>query len=207
MSGKHKLVQGGPNGAARPAPPIYGKMGPAMIALPTDNQRAFVQHWVQSGGRSAAECARIAGYSDPGTNAINVIAHRLAHDEKIQAAILEESRKMLQGLAPMAVGVITNVLGNPSHKDNLKAAGMVLDRVGMHAKLETLNTTRNIEDRTTQIREAVELCRELGMDPRKLLGKFGVQLDAEFKELPAPEPDNVIDAEFTDENLFEGAAP
>lgn len=192
----------------KPARPTHGKLGPAMLALPNDHMRAFVQCFVDTGGRSATEAARMAGYSDNSSLSLRVHANRLAHDSRIQAAIQEQARNMMTAAAVMAVGTITTIAANPTHKDQLRAALAILDRTGLHAMTENKTTVEVSINRDEQIREVIAMCKEVGMDPRKVLGERGIVLDAEFQvvsdkaALPAPKP-----LEDWDDDDFTGTAP
>src|ERR1700676_927680 len=77
--------------AGRPCVPLIpvpeDGLGPAMLAL-SPTMRAFVTAKVQLGA-SNAEAVRLSGYSTRSPAAVHVVANRLAHDERIQAALLE----------------------------------------------------------------------------------------------------------------------
>jgi len=178
-----------------------------MQALPNDHWRAFVQFFINTGGRSATECAMMAGFSDRSRNSLEVQGHVLVHDARIQAAIQEQSRSALLGLAPLAVGAMRGVLENSGHKDHIRAALGVLDRTGLHAVSETKMTSTVTIERKEQITQTIQLCAELGLDAKALLSKMGVMIDADFnvvsdqEALPAP-----YNAD-EDEDLYTGGAP
>jgi hypothetical protein len=92
--------------AARRKAAEWGELGPAMKALPNAKQRAFVTFYIlENPGRGAqTNAARRAGYGNARTKPIDMahIAWRLMSDERIQAAIAEEARKVLRGCAPEA---------------------------------------------------------------------------------------------------------
>ena len=196
------------------APKVVGRLGPAMQALPDDHWRAFVRHYVDTGGRSATECARIGGWSDKTDGALSVAAHRVLHDERTQAAIQEESRRALTALAPIAVGVIKQIMENPTHKDQFRAAQGTLDRAGLHAisGVEVKHSGSVMIERKEQITQTVQLCAELGLDAKALLSKMGIIVDAEFNvvsdldALPAPTHE-VMETVIDDDDLYVGAAP
>src|SRR5215468_6499809 len=75
------------------------EFGPAMAAL-NDRQRRFVYalYTVKPGHGSHVRAAKAAGYGTRTTTAKcwSVIAARLAHDSKIQAALHEEDQKRLR---------------------------------------------------------------------------------------------------------------
>jgi hypothetical protein len=116
--------------------------GPAMAALPTDKQRGFVVALFLAPKKRGAliHAARAAGYgTGTSTNkSLSVMAARLVADERVQEAIVEESRKRLRGLAPSAIAAIESLVNNPKHKDHGRALDMVLSRA------DPVVTTHNI---------------------------------------------------------------
>lgn len=92
-------------------------LGPAMAAL-SAQQRAFVVAMFDMGA-TYADAARKAGYAD--TGGIRVQAHRLAHNEKVQAAFREEAERRATGLLPIAHTMMAQIVANPSHPDHFKA--------------------------------------------------------------------------------------
>lgn len=154
-------------------------MGPAMKAL-TEKQRAFVVAYFHTGSRMKATAA--AGYAmgTPDSSQGRVMAWQVWHSAKVQAAIKEfASENVLSTLVPMAMKAWEEIIDDPSHKDRAKAVGMVLDRTGMHAKMETVHTvTENREERVLKI---IRICKELGMDPKKFIGGASDFVDADFE--------------------------
>ena len=144
-----------------------------MKALP-DTQQVFVMACINMGvGLNYTEAARIAGYAN--TPTIKVTAHKLAHDEKIQAAIQEQNRRTLRVGTLEAVAYLLETVRNTKAetKDRLKAAQMVLDRGGLHALSEhqvTVNHNHmSVEEKAKRVRDwAVKQ----GIDPDKLLGSL-----------------------------------
>src|SRR5665213_2752583 len=108
------------------------EFGPMMAALPTDKMRSFVVGLFLAPRKRGRliYAAKTAGYgTDTSSNkSIGVMASRLMADERVQAAILEESQKRLRGLAPDAVQAIERLVNNPDHRDHGRALGMILER-------------------------------------------------------------------------------
>src|SRR5262245_56018796 len=92
----------------------WGELGEAMKALPNDRYRAFVEFYLlEKPGRGAqTAAARRAGFGKPRTTALSMaqIAYRLMRDERVVAAIAEESRKLLRAGAPDAVKALRNAI-------------------------------------------------------------------------------------------------
>jgi phage terminase small subunit len=160
-------------------------LGPAMLALPNDRQRAFVVALVQL-GCDATHAAAVAGYALEKSNGH---AWRLAHDPKIQAALLEECKKVIRSDAPMALTVLRTVAKDPTapHRDRLRAATEILNRSGLNAVSET-NITVTHKSEAEQDREILALASELGLDDKaksKLLGR-PVVTEAQFEIIDEP---------------------
>jgi phage terminase small subunit len=166
--------------------------GPAMQALPTDAMRAFVLALVERRG-NATQAAADAGYTLGKDNTIvRVTAHRLMHDERVQQAIHEEAVKQLGKAKIIAVATLVDIAESaPENKDRLKAAGMILNRTGLHEKTEhEVKVTHETND---EMRAKIEkLASVLNLDPKDLMRQYGVVIEGEFTEvtrpaLPAPE--------------------
>ena len=154
--------------------------GPAMSAL-TERQRQFVLAKVLSVDGNDTSAAAAAGYSG-NRDALAVAASRLNNHPKIQAAIQEEAELRLHGAKLLATRVLVDIASNVKEKgsDRLKAAGMILNRVGMSEKTEHHVVVDNRVTTQQLIRDITELARKTGMDPSKVLGSVGVAIDADF---------------------------
>jgi len=174
----------------RPCTPLIpvdeAGLGPAMLAL-SPTMRAFVVAKIQS-GCSNADAARLAGYSAVSPHALEVTGSRLAHDERIQAALLEEGQKLMRTQGPKSILTLVEIRDNKSldAKDRAKAAVELLNRSGFQA-----TTTHQINVEHTHLTDGqkdariIELCRELGLpetEARKMLIA----------------PDKIIEGEFTE---------
>jgi hypothetical protein len=110
----------------------WPQLGEAMNALPNNRWRNFVEFLLleKPGHGAQTNAARRAGFGRVNTSPLTMarISTRLMHDPRIQAAIAEESRKMLRAGAPDAVKAVNAGIRNPEHKDHAKFVAMVLDR-------------------------------------------------------------------------------
>jgi hypothetical protein len=145
--------------------------GPALAAL-SPPQRAFVIALVQF-GCTGAEAARRAGYSDRGEGG-KVVAYRLTHDDRVQAAILEESRKVMRAEGPRSILTLVQIRDDKEldAKSRIKAATELLNRGGLHAISEQHVSVEHRLSDAEKDRRILALCQELGMAPteaRKLL--------------------------------------
>src|ERR1700676_29923 len=123
-------------------------LGPAMQAL-NPRQRGFVMAKFDLGDHpSDVECARAAGY-DGTKQSVIVQAHRLAHSDKILAAIHEEATRRASGLLPLAHRRIADKLLNPNDKENFAVAKHVQALSGISPK--QVHVVEHINDRKSLI--------------------------------------------------------
>src|SRR5689334_19370884 len=103
--------------------------GPAMAAC-SPPQRAFVICKVAFGCTNA-EAARRAGYQSRDRKT----SYRVAHDPRVQAALLEEGLKLMRSEGPRSILTLVSIRDNKRNavKDRLKAAAELLNRSGFHA--------------------------------------------------------------------------
>lgn len=164
--------------------------GPAMAALPPA-QRAFVAAKVHF-GCSNAEAARKAGYSKNQPADAKVTGYQLAHQENIQAAIIEESRKVICSEGPRSIQTLVAIRDDKTKdaKDRLKAAIELLNRGGLNAVSEHHLTVEHKMTDAQKDQRILALCQELGIpqtEARKMLIAPDV-IDAEFAEVPPAAP-------------------
>lgn len=175
-------------------------LGPAMLRL-NERQRLFVTGMIAYGGLNNSRAALEAGYpnSENNPSQIRVTAHRLAHDENIQAAIKEEAVRMLNAGALVAVKVVLEIATDPGteKKDRLKAAEMIMNRTGLHATSEHKVA---VEHSSKSDKEAIanieRMAKALGLDARLLLGQGAVEAEfIDVTERPHVPDDFMIGAE------------
>src|SRR6266851_7826217 len=114
-----------------------GKLGPKMLALPSDRMRRFVLALLAQGTRNQTRAYEVTGYT--GTpESLRVGASRLAHDTRIHAALHEEGARWFTPLLPLALHVVEAILSDPETKaaDRIKVAFWIWDRAGLRAPTE-----------------------------------------------------------------------
>jgi len=141
------------NGVAAQNPPQdeQGNWGPCMLALANDKQRHFVSALFEAPRKKGRLiwAARAAGYgsTNSSNDSIAAIASRLHADQRIQAAIAEESHRQLRGLAPGAIAALERLIDDPAAKDHARAIATVLDRSDPLMTTHTVKVER--DDRPT----------------------------------------------------------
>ncbi len=153
------------------------ELGPKMLAL-TEKQRGFVMALIENPGITQGKAAELAGYQNSPLGH-RVKGHVLAHDARVLAAIHEVAGQRMRSHSLLAADVLTQLLGSADEKIQLKAAGMLLDRVGFGAQ-QNININQTISDQSGKaIMERI----------RSLTDKHGIKL------VGGPEP---VDAEFSE---------
>jgi len=155
----------------------WGELGPAMKALPNHRWRAFVEFYLleKPGHGAQTAAARRAGFGTDRTKPINMarMASRLMADERMQAAIAEEARKLLRGGAPEAAKALLALVRNPEHKDHARGISMVLARTDPEITRHDMHVTHKIVDPDVEALEELRALRMLGTTHAKLLEIFG----------------------------------
>lgn len=159
-----------------------GRLGPAMRAL-NERQRQFVFALLEQGTTNYTRAAAVAGYGNTDESR-KVIAHRLAHDPKILAAMQEEGKSRITAGVVMAASELVRIAedSNTPTREKLRALEMIMNRGGLHAMTESRQTIVHETDEGAAVARIRDLAATLGLDPKKLLGSVGV-VDAEFIEV------------------------
>jgi phage terminase small subunit len=182
----------------------WPQLGDAMNSLPNNRWRNFVEFLLleKPGHGAQTNAARRAGFGRVNTTPLTMaqISTRLMHDPRIQAAIAEESRKMLRAGAPEAVKAIYAGIRNPEHKDHARFVAMVLDRSDPTESRQVVEVTHRSVDPDQEALEELRAARQLGAPREKLLELYGVngldrleQLEAQDRARRASEA-KIIDS-------------
>lgn len=154
----------------------WGQLGPAMKALPNERWRNFVRALVmQKPGHGAlVRAARAAGFGrDSKPSTLAKFAHNLSRDERVIAAITEESRKVIRVGSVEAANALMNLIRNPEHRDHGRALAMVLDRADPPVSKHSVDVVHRVVDPDQEALEELRALRQLGATREKLLELFG----------------------------------
>lgn len=160
--------------------------GKAMAAL-SDQQRAFVLRLMELGPtkKAAVKASKDAGFA--GQN----YGYELMRDERILAAIREESTKALAGAALLGVKVMVEIAQDKDHKDRYKAAKDLAAINGFTAE-QRIVVEHISQDSKQMIDEIRAMAKELGLDPQKLIRGAGI-IEGEFTEVEGGQDDVAAD--------------
>jgi hypothetical protein len=156
----------------------WGQLGPAMQALPNEKWRAFCYHMttLKPGHGLLTRACRAAGFGKNSTPTnLAKLAWRLSHDERVIAAVAEESKKVIRLGHPEAAAAVLNLIRNPRHRDHMRAVDAVLSRadpIESHSRhnIEVLHRTI---DPDREALEELRALRHLGTPRETLLRLFG----------------------------------
>ena len=117
------------------------------------------------------QIAKAAGYSTNSHGALRVQAHVLFHSEKVIAALHEEASKRLRSSSVLGVSILVKIAQTDGHRDQLRAAEALLNRVGLHEMTEhKVTVDHRDETGEAMIGRVAALAKKLGIDPAVLLG-------------------------------------
>jgi hypothetical protein len=168
-------------GKRNPAPefPVVdgAEWGSAMRALPSNRHRAFVLalYQIPPGYGAHVAAAKLAGFgtSTSTPKSWSVIASRLAHDDKILAAIFEEDQRRIRSSAPRAIMALQNLLEDPTHKDHARGIGMVMDRVHPVETRQVIDVTHRVDDHLAETLHHLRYLKSLNVSREVLEREFG----------------------------------
>jgi hypothetical protein len=179
----------------------YGELGEAMRALPNEKWRDFVRYYLTGDVlRGGSEAFRKAGFGgSPDTLSDAKRAYILLHDDRIQRAIAEESRKHYRAAIPAAVEVVKQILANPDHKDQARVAQALLDRVDPIITRHDMNVVHKVTlSADEEMLEELKAARALGVSREKLVELFGGNMLPRLEQLEARANAKVIEGRVLD---------
>jgi hypothetical protein len=180
------------------------ELGPAMLAC-SIQERRFVRALFEGkpGHGSGARAARAAEYGnrDGSSSAQTMarIANRLFNRQRVIDAMQECTRKLLRAEAPLAVEVVREVMRDRKHKDRLRAAFGVLERLDpVEAKIDM--TVTHKDERPGSDAAGVKILRwlrDLGVSRDKQIEALGYNRLPHLERLLAEQDGTpIIEAEY-----------
>jgi hypothetical protein len=146
-------------------------------------ERRFV-HWLLSlppkkGFR--VQAARLAGFgakfgSSP--HNVNSIAQALLAQQRIVDLITEVAKKQIRSSAPEALAAVREIIADPTHRDRLKAAQTILERIEPTMQRVDISVKHEVIDRDAEACNYLRKLRELGVSREKMEEELG------FSDLP-----------------------
>jgi hypothetical protein len=156
--------------------------GTAMARLPIRHRR-FVISMLQQGvnpkaaAKAAADCGYVPSYG-----------YMLMRDERILAALREETTKRLAGAALMGINVMLKIAQDDTHPKQYNAAKDLAAINGYTA--EQRITVEHVDKQGLEVISQIrQIAEQMGVDPKLLLEHAGV-VDAEFEDVPPARVDD-----------------
>jgi hypothetical protein len=187
----------------RQADQIEGPLSPAEAAC-TAKERRFV-YWLlnlppKKGFRVRA--ARLAGFGENSTpHVVNSITQWLLGQQRVIDLIVEVTRKQIRSSAPEALAAVREIIADPNHRDRLKAAQTILERVEPTMSRIDVSVKHEVVNRDGEAVAYLRKLKALGVSRDKLEDELG------FSDLPryerlleledAKKDATVIDADYT----------
>ncbi|SRR5713101_4857409 len=175
------------NGAP-PAKQDWGQLSAEMRALPNESWRKFCFALVTGppGHGRYSRAARSAGMGKGSTPAnVAKLAWKIAHDDRMIAAVAAESRKYLRGAHPEAVTALLKLIRDPKHRSHDRAVLAVLDRSDPVVGRQQIEVTHRVVDPDQEALEELNALRQLGTSREKLIELFGGNGLARLERLEA----------------------
>jgi phage terminase small subunit len=125
------------------------------------------------------QAAKLAGYGKKSdSHVLNSIAQDLLSKQRVIDLITEITRKQIRSAAPEAIAAVKDIIANPDHRDRLKAANVVLERVDPTVMRHDVNVRHEIIDRDGEAVAYLRRLKALGVERPKLEQELG------FSDLP-----------------------
>jgi hypothetical protein len=186
----------------------FGQLGPCMRAL-SERHRDFVRAYVMNpnpnagGGKAAAYRAAGMGLNSSAAQQAKY-GWDLCQEDRIQAAIAEEAKRLVRAGAPGAANILFDVLYDEksSAADKLRAAGMVLARTDPEIQRGELDMRLKIVSRDEEELEEYRAAVHIGATRAKLIELFGENRLPVIERLDAADRSSkakVIEAEVVEE--------
>jgi hypothetical protein len=180
----------------------------------TPLERKFV-YWLMQlppkrGFQAAA--ARLAGYGKNSTpTVLNGTIQDLLRKPRVIDLIAEVTRKIMHGrMAPHALAAVQEIIANPEHKDRLKAANLVLERIDPTVQRLDVNVRHEVIDRDKEAVAYLRKLQALGVSREKLVLELGYSDLPRYERLLALEDASkatpVIDGDYAVVDEQNGAA-
>jgi hypothetical protein len=147
------------------------------------------------------QAARLAGFGKDSTpHVLNSTVQVLLAQQRIIDLIVEVTRKQIRSSAPEALAAVREIIGDPEHRDRLKAAQTILERVEPTMQRIDVSVKHEIIDRDGEAVAYLRKLKELNVSREKLeeeLGYSDLPRYERLLQLEDAKRSPVIDADYT----------
>jgi hypothetical protein len=120
--------------------------------------------------------ARLAGYGkskDSSPHNLNSIAQDLLARQRVVNLIEEVTRKQIRSAAPEAIAAVREIIADVEHRDRLKAAQTILERIEPTMQRLDVHVKHEVVDRDAEAVAYLRKLRALGVSREKLEEELG----------------------------------
>src|SRR5262245_10612101 len=182
---------------------IEGELS-AVEAACSPMERRFV-HWLMNlppkrGFR--VQAAKLAGYGKNSTpHVLNSITQVLLSKQQVIDLITEVTKKQIRSSAPEAIAAVREIIADPEHRDRLKAAQTILERIEPTMQRLDVRVQHQVVDRDGEAVAYLRKLKALGVPREKLEEELGYSDLPRYERLleleDAKNAMPVIDADYT----------
>jgi hypothetical protein len=147
--------------------------------------------------------ARLAGYGANSTpHVVNSIVQVLLKQQRVIDLISEVTKKQIRVMAPEALQAVREIIADPTHRDRLKAAAVVFERIEPTLQRVDVSVKHEIVDRDGEAVAYLRKLKALGVSRDKLEDELGYSALPKYEKLLELEDAKraaatVIDADYT----------
>lgn len=125
------------------------------------------------------QAAKLAGYGkNSSPHNLNSIAQDLLSKQRVIDLITEITKKQIRSAAPEALAAVREIIADPEHRDRLKAAQTILERIEPTMQRLDVRVQHETVDRDAEAVTYLRKLKELGVSREKMEAELG------FSDLP-----------------------
>jgi hypothetical protein len=149
------------------------------------------------------QAAKLAGFGKDSTpHVLNSITQVLLRRQRVVDLIVEVTRKQIRSSAPEALAAVKEILADPAHRDRLKAAQVVLERIEPTMQKIDVSVKHEVVDRDGEAVAYLRKLKSLNVSREKLEEELGYSDLPRYERLLQLEDAKraatpVIDAEYS----------
>ena len=149
------------------------------------------------------KAAKLAGYGkDSSPHNLNSIAQDLLSRQRVVNLIEEVTRKLIRSAAPEAIAAVREIIGDAEHRDRLKAAQTILERIEPTMQRLDVHVKHEVIDRDAEAVAYLRKLKTLGVSREKMEEELGYSDLPRYERLLELEDAKtamvpVIDADYT----------
>jgi hypothetical protein len=118
------------------------------------------------------KAARLAGYQG-NPHVLNATVQKILTYDRIIALLTELTKKKIRSSAPQAIAAVLEIIGDAAHRDRLKAAETILERIEPTRQKIDVSVKHEIVDRDKEMVAYLRKLRALGVSRDKLEDELG----------------------------------